>query len=124
MNETVKQLPDAEEEGREPQRRDPFAEDELVSLIQNFTPKPKRPSTGPRLSEREVADIAEAQGFPDRGPTEKPAPKEPLKALQFKLPVSVIEAFHADAFAACGTKHGAKTEFFLKIWKAYEASET
>jgi hypothetical protein len=48
--------------------------------------------------------------------------KEPTKTLQFRLPASLVEAFHEAAYEEFGPKHGAKTALFLKLWAAYQAS--
>jgi hypothetical protein len=49
--------------------------------------------------------------------------KEPTKTLQFRLPESLVDAFHEAAYGEFGPKHGAKTALFLKLWEAYQAAK-
>ena len=50
--------------------------------------------------------------------------KEPAKTRQFRLPESLVDAFHEAAYGEFGPKHGAKTALFLKLWAAYQASKS
>ena len=47
--------------------------------------------------------------------------KEPTRPLQVRVPASVFEEFSETAGREFGFTHGAKKQFFLKMWKAYRA---
>jgi hypothetical protein len=110
----------------EPQdeRHDPFREEDdgLLRDIAAFSPR----SAGDakvRPDASELARLAAARGFGDRGQAASKPTKEPSKPLQFRLPASEVEAFHRAAFEEFGPRHGAKTALFLKLWRAYQASK-
>lgn len=48
--------------------------------------------------------------------------KEPLKALSFKLPESVVKEFGELAYAAFGATHGAKQQLMMRMFESYKAS--
>jgi hypothetical protein len=108
----------------EPQdeRHDPFREDEdgLLRDIAAFSPRAAGDAKT-RPDAAELARLAAARGFGDRGPAESKPAKEPYKPLQFRLPESEVEAFHRAAFEEFGPKPGAKTALFHKLWRAYQA---
>ena len=54
----------------------------------------------------------------DTPPREK---EEPIKALQFKVPESVFEAFSREAFDRFGSGKGAKKAMFEAMWAEYQA---
>ena len=100
------------------QRYDPFRDEDLKEELTAFQPKnPSRLSPRPEL--HELRKIAAARGFEERPLVRAPDAKEPLKALQFRLPQSRVERFHQLAFEAFGLTHGSKTALFLKMWEAY-----
>lgn len=47
--------------------------------------------------------------------------KTPLRPLQVRIPVGVFEEFSETAGREFGFSHGAKKQFFLKIWESYKA---
>lgn len=102
----------------EKQRHDPFRNEDLREELAAFQPKDPR-GLNPRPHLDELRQIAAARGFEDRSLVDTPATREPLKALQFRLPQSQVEQFHQLAFRAFGLTHGAKTALFLKMWEAY-----
>lgn len=105
------------------ERYDPFGEDDLQKEVAGFKPKVKRGEKR-RPQEEDVEKLAEARGFDNRTPVPRKPAKEPLRALQFRLPESVVEAFHQQAFEDFGLKHGAKTALFLKLWEDYRQSKS
>lgn len=64
------------------------------------------------------------RGEPKEAPPEAPVaeetPREPLKSIQFRLPESEIDAFHAAAYEEFGNTHGAKTNLFRLMRSLYE----
>ena len=79
------------------QRYDPFRDEDLKEELAAFQPKnPSRLSPRPEL--HELRKIAAARGFEERPLVRAPDAKEPLKALQFRLPQSRVEQFHQLAF--------------------------
>ena len=64
--------------------------------------------------------LVEAPRNTDRPAREK---TEDTKPLQFRVPASVFEAFSREAGETFGFKKGAKTDLFLKMWKAYQAQQ-
>jgi hypothetical protein len=104
----------------DPNRHDPFEDEDLVEDIAAFEPKTSgREKTRPQ--EEEVEKIAQARGFNNRAPVAKPV-KEAFRPLQFRLPVSDVKAFHQRAYEEFGMSHGAKISLFRKMWKVYLAS--
>lgn len=100
------------------QRYDPFRGEDLTEELATFQPKsPRVPNRRPHLDE--LRQIAAARGFEERPLVTAPVPREPLKALQFRLPESQVQQFHQLAFQAFGLAHGAKTALFLKMWETY-----
>ena len=100
------------------QRYDPFRNEDLREELAVFQPKNPR-GHNPRPHLDELRQIAAARGFGERSLVDMPVAREPLKALQFRLPQSQVEQFHQLAFRAFGLAHGAKTALFLKMWEAY-----
>ena len=100
------------------ERHDPFRNDELAEELAGFQPK-SAAELSPRPEAALMRRIAAARGFEERPLVEAPASREPLKALQFRLPQSQVEQFHQLAFQAFGLAHGAKTALFLRMWEAY-----
>lgn len=47
--------------------------------------------------------------------------EEPIKALQFKVPESMFEAFSREAFDRFGSGKGAKKLMFEALWSEYQA---
>lgn len=47
--------------------------------------------------------------------------KEPMQALQVRVPKSVFAEFSEQAGREFGFTHGAKKQLFLRMWKAYKA---
>ena len=100
------------------ERYDPFRSDGLAEELAGFQPKSAAELT-PRPEGAVMRRVAAARGFEERSLVEAPAAREPLKALQFRLPQSQVEQFHQLAFQAFGLAHGAKTALFLRMWEAY-----
>jgi hypothetical protein len=100
------------------QRYDPFVDGDLTEELAAFKPK-SASELSPRPEPAEMRRIAAARGFEERPLVATPTSKEPLKALQFRLPQSQVERFHQLAFQAFGLAHGAKTALFLKMWETY-----
>lgn len=48
--------------------------------------------------------------------------KEPLKALSFKLPESIVKEFGELAYEAFGATHGAKQQLMMRMFESYKAS--
>lgn len=96
---------------------------ELSKLKQR---KPARKVQAPPSID-ESPSVIEANPRPvvaaDPSPAPKPEPeKEPLKALSFKLPESVVKEFGELAYQAFGAKHGAKQELMMRMFESYKAS--
>lgn len=100
------------------QRHDPFRDEDLMEDIAAFQPKAARQSNS-RPQFDELRKLAAARGFEERRVAGDRHNREPLKALQFRLPQSQVEQFHELAFEAFGLTHGAKTALFLKMWETY-----
>jgi hypothetical protein len=105
----------------EHERHDPFGDERLLSDLSQFRPRGEGEARA-RPDIDAVEALATASGFGDRGPGRGQRVKEPTKTLQFRLPESLVEAFHEAAYGEFGPKHGAKTALFLKLWEAYQAS--
>ena len=106
----------------EHERHDPFGDERLIDDLAEFRPRGEgKPRPRPDIDELEA--LAAASGFSDRRPGRPRTVKEPTKTLQFRLPESLVDAFHEAAYAEFGPKHGAKTALFLKLWDAYQASK-
>ena len=104
-------------------RHDPFDDQTLRQDIAAFRPRGEGESRA-RLVDEQLETLAAASGFEYRGPGRPKTIKEPTKTLQFRLPESIVEAFHQAAYEEFGLKHGAKTALFLKLWTAYQASKS
>ena len=100
------------------QRYNPFRGEDLIQDLSAFQPKDSH-QVNPRPDLDELRKVAAARGFEERPLAAPRHVKEPLKALQFRLPQSQVECFHQLAFEAFGPTHGAKTSLFLKMWEAY-----
>ena len=100
------------------QRYDPFRNDDFTEELAAFQPK-SAGELNPHPKPEEMRRIAAARGFEERSLPLGPVSKEPLKALQFRLPQSQVEQFHQLAFQAFGLAHGSKTALFLRMWEAY-----
>jgi len=107
----------------EHERHDPFGEASLLSDLGQFRPRGEGEARA-RPDIDAVEALAAASGFGDRGPGRSQRVKEPTKTLQFRLPASLVDAFHEAAYGEFGPKHGAKTALFLKLWEAYQASKS
>jgi hypothetical protein len=105
----------------EHERHDPFGEASLLSDLGQFRPRGEGEARL-RADIDAVEALAAASGFGDRGPGRGQRVKEPTKTLQFRLPESLVDAFHEAAYGEFGPKHGAKTALFLKLWETYRAS--
>lgn len=103
-------------------RHNPFEDEDLRSDIAAFRPR-EASEARERPDADELAQIAAARGFDDRGPAPAIPVKEPTKPLQFRLPESEVDAFHQAAYEEFGPKHGAKTALFLKLWRSYQESK-
>jgi len=106
----------------EHERHDPFGGENLMDDLAAFHPR----GVGEARARPDIdalRALAAASGFDDRGPGRGQRVKEPTKTLQFRLPESLVEAFHEAAYGEFGPKHGAKTALFLKLWEAYQASK-
>ena len=101
---------------------DPFAEDDLDTDLADLG-RQARPVDKRALNPEGMRKIQEEGGF-DRPVFKKPEERkrEPLKSIQFRLPESEIDAFHAAAYEEFGNKHGAKTDLFRKMWALYQES--
>ena len=104
-------------------RHDPFDDAALREDIAAFKPRGEGESKA-RLVDEQLEALAAASGFEYRGPGRPKTIKEPTKTLQFRLPESLVEAFHQVAYEEFGFKHGAKTALFLKLWREYQASKS
>ena len=49
------------------------------------------------------------------------ATPEPEKALQFRVPKSVHDAFGEEAGKRFGFSHGSKKRLFMELWNTYKA---
>jgi len=107
----------------EHERHDPFEDESLLSDLGQFRPRGEGEARA-RPDIDAVEALAAASGFGDRGPGRGQRVKEPTKTLQFRLPESLVDAFHEAAYGEFGPKHGAKTALFLKLWEAYQASKS
>lgn len=99
-------------------RHNPFGSEGLIQDLAEFQPKAPH-QVGHRPDLNALKAIATASGFDERSMAAPQHIKEPLKALQFRLPQSQVEWFHQLAYEAFGPTHGAKTALFLKMWEAY-----
>ena len=104
-------------------RHDPFDDETLRRDIAAFSPRGEGESKA-RLVDEQLEALAAASGFEYRGPGRPKTIKEPTKTLQFRLPASIVDAFHQAAYEEFGLKHGAKTALFLKLWSDYLASKS
>lgn len=50
--------------------------------------------------------------------------EETIKALQFKVPESMFEAFSREAFDRFGSGKGAKKAMFQAMWEEYQARKS
>ena len=106
----------------EHERHDPFGDESLLSDLSQFRPRGEGEARA-RPDIDTLRALAAASGFDDRSPGRGQRVKEPTKTLQFRLPESLVEAFHEAAYGEFGPKHGAKTALFLKLWETYQASK-
>ena len=106
-------MPEASKE-----RHEPFSSEALTQDPADFQPKAPH-QVGQRPDLDALRAIAAASGFEERSLAAPRHLKEPLKALQFRLPQSQVEWFRQLAYEAFGPTHGAKTALFLKMWEAY-----
>ena len=103
-------------------RHNPFDDASLRQDIASFRPRREGESKA-RLVDEQLEALAAASGFEYRGPGRPKTIKEPTKTLQFRLPESIVDAFHQAAYEKFGLKHGAKTALFLKLWRESHASK-
>ena len=104
-------------------RHDPFDDASLREDIAAFSPKREGESKA-RLVDQQLEALAAASGFEYRGPGRPKTIKEPTKTLQFRLPESIVDAFHQAAYEEYGLRHGSKTALFVKLWSDYLASKS
>ena len=75
----------------------------------------------PSIEDR--SSIIDTNPRDDQGdPPPAPETKEPLKALSFKLPESIVREFGDLAYEAFGATHGAKQQLMLRMFESYKAS--
>ena len=102
-------------------RHDPFDDETLRQDLAAFRPRGEGEARE-RPVDAELEALAAARGFEYRGRGRPKTVTEPTKTLQFRLPESLVDAFHQAAYEEFGLKHGAKTALFLKLWRDYLAS--
>lgn len=75
----------------------------------------------PSIEDR--SNIIEANPRDEQAAPPSPAEaKEPLKALSFKLPESVVREFAELAFQTFGPTHGAKQQLMMRMFESYKDS--